>query len=381
MTNASRFATTAAAIALLSTTAVAQQPSGVPDIDQAPRIDVMFVLDTTGSMADLIDGAKAAIWKIATEIMAAERQPEIRMGLIGYRDRQDIYVTRHTPLSDDIDRVYADLLQFRAQGGGDTPESVNQALHEAVTQTDWAIGGDALRLVFLVGDAPPNIYQDDVDYPETARLARRDGIVLNTVLAGNAQDTAMVWRDIAQLGGGEFVAIPQSGGVNLVETPYDQRLQDLNRQLGGTALPYGSAAMQAETQILIDNSVAAPAVTAADISAYRALNAAEAEVISGAGDLIADMIAGRIELDSIEEDALPVELQGLDEAERQAVLDEQLAEREAILAEIAAVTEQRAAWLVDHRATAGAPAQASFDAEIIDLIHDQAGAVGIDYAE
>ena len=73
-------------------------------------------------------------WLIANEIVDAEPTPDLHVGLIGYRDRGDTYITKHFPLTDDIDAIYADLLNFQAAGGGDGPESVNQGLYEAVTK-------------------------------------------------------------------------------------------------------------------------------------------------------------------------------------------------------------------------------------------------------
>src|SRR5438552_5102923 len=57
-----------------------------------PRIEVCFVLDTTGSMGGLIEGAKQKIWSIANEMISAKPAPELKLGLIGYRDRGDEYV-------------------------------------------------------------------------------------------------------------------------------------------------------------------------------------------------------------------------------------------------------------------------------------------------
>ena len=52
-----------------------------------PKIDVVFVLDTTGSMGGLIQTAKEKIWSIATTMASAQPAPEIRIGLVAYRDR------------------------------------------------------------------------------------------------------------------------------------------------------------------------------------------------------------------------------------------------------------------------------------------------------
>ena len=56
------------------------------------------------------------------------------MGLVAYRDRGDAYVTQVVDLNNDLDAIYAKLMQFRADGGGDSPESVNQALHDAINK-------------------------------------------------------------------------------------------------------------------------------------------------------------------------------------------------------------------------------------------------------
>ena len=61
---------------------------------QKPMIEVCFVLDTTGSMGGLIAGAKDKIWSMANEMISANPTPEIRIGLIGYRDKTDAYVTK-----------------------------------------------------------------------------------------------------------------------------------------------------------------------------------------------------------------------------------------------------------------------------------------------
>ena len=96
-----------------------------PTLQSKPRIEVCFVLDTTGSMGGLIEGAKQKIWSIANEMISAQPTPELKLGLIGYRDRGDEYVVISFSLTDDIDAIYAHLREFQACGGGDGPESVN----------------------------------------------------------------------------------------------------------------------------------------------------------------------------------------------------------------------------------------------------------------
>ncbi|MBI3945947.1 MAG: VWA domain-containing protein [Armatimonadetes bacterium] len=211
-----------------------------------PPIDVVFVLDTTGSMGGLIETAKEKIWAVANTLATAKPTPRIRMGLVGYRDRRDAYVTRRTALTDDLDAVYEALMGFRAEGGGDGPESVNQALHEAVTKMAWSSDRRAYRVIFLVGDYPPHMdYQDDVKYPETCRRAVEKGITINTIQCGTYEATAPIWKEIARRSEGTFARVEQSGGAVRAPTPYDERLAALARELDGTRLYYGTAAEQA----------------------------------------------------------------------------------------------------------------------------------------
>ena len=101
---------------------VIDRPPVDPISNERPRVEVVFVLDTTGSMGGLIKAAKEKIWSIATTLASAQPAPEIRMGLVAYRDRGDAYVTRVVDLSDDLDSLYSTLMDFQASGGGDGPE-------------------------------------------------------------------------------------------------------------------------------------------------------------------------------------------------------------------------------------------------------------------
>ena len=149
-----------------------------------PVVEVAFVLDTTGSMAALIDSAKRKIWSIATAIVDANPDAEIRMGLVAYRDIGDEYVTKIFNLTTDIQGLYANLLELRAHGGGDWPESVNEALEAGVTKLSWTQGAEICRIMFLVGDAPPHMnYTQDTKYPEVLRMARERDITRWTTRA------------------------------------------------------------------------------------------------------------------------------------------------------------------------------------------------------
>lgn len=109
------------ALVLAASPPAAARPVGVP----GPRVEVAFVLDTTGSMGGLIEGAKRRIWSIARRIGEGRPRPELRIALVAYRDKGDLYVTRTYDFTADMDEVFDRLSAFRAEGGGDGPEHVS----------------------------------------------------------------------------------------------------------------------------------------------------------------------------------------------------------------------------------------------------------------
>lgn len=341
-----------------------------------PAVEVAFVLDTTGSMAGLIEGAKRKIWSIATAIVDANPDADIRMGLVAYRDIGDEYVTKRFELTADIQDLYANLLELKARGGGDWPESVNEALHEAVTKLAWSSDPSHCRIVFLVGDAPPHMdYAQDMKYPQVLEMARRKDILVNAVQAGSARDTERVWREIAQMGGGKYIPIPQDGGkVVVIETPYDIEIIELQRELNGTVIPYGPRAQRSGVEQKTRQAAAAPTSVASDMASYlnkRAKAAPAAEAVTGAGDLVADIAAGRQTLSAVKDDELPDAFRGLSDAQRQAMLDRVTAKRKVLNERMTELVSKRDAYVAEKRKTQPKRAADSFDRAVEETLRVQ----------
>jgi Mg-chelatase subunit ChlD len=358
-----------------------QHPGAVLTGDR-PTVEVVFVLDTTGSMGGLIEAAKEKIWSIATTMAQAQPAPEIRIGLVAYRDRGDSYVTRMVDLSADLDSLYATLMEFQADGGGDGPESVNQALYDAVHKVSWGQEDDAYRVVFLVGDAPPHMdYQDDVKYPVTLAAARQRGILVNAVQCGDSSDTARTWQQIAQLGQGEYLQVEQSGGAVAIATPFDEKLASLSAQLDDTRLYYGSEAEKQQQKRKLEATEKLHAGSSVASRARRAtFNASEAGAANllGKGELVEDVASGRVDLFSIEREALPASLQAMSPQEQQALIEESARRRDALKDEIRQLSDQRAAYLKQKVEEAGG-AQDSLDEKIFNAVRTQAGKKGLRY--
>jgi hypothetical protein len=339
-----------------------------------PTVEVAFVLDTTGSMGGLIEGAKRKIWSIATAIVDSNPDADIRMGLVAYRDIGDDYVTRTFDLTPDIQDLYANLLELKARGGGDWPESVNEALDVTVNKLHWTLSGDVKRIVFLVGDAPPHMdYAQDTKYPITLAVAKQKDIIVNAVLAGDARDTERVWRDIAQNSNGRFIPIPQDGGkVVIIETPYDDDIIILQKEINGTVIPYGPRALQKRTEDktrqLSQFAAAAPASEMASYLNKRAKVSSEA--ITGDGDLVSDVAAGRQKLDALSYDELPDNMRAMAPGQRVDELNKQMQQRHELNQKLAALVAKRDKFVAEQRDKAP-PKASSFDRVVEDTLKAQ----------
>lgn len=347
-----------------------------------PRVEVCFVLDTTGSMGGLIQGAKDKIWSIANEIVSAKPTPEVRIGLVGYRDRGDEYVTRNFDLTNDLDEIYGKLTAFQAQGGGDSPESVNQALFEAVTKMTWSAGKDVLKIVFLVGDCPPHMdYQDDVKYPEICQQAMKRELVINTIQCGTDDATTPIWQEIARKAEGEYAAILQDGGTVAMATPFDTEIARLNRDLSETVVGYGDAVAQRRVESRLGTVAAAKAESIADRAGFlmkTAATAAPAKVISGDEDLISLVGEGKVALEAVDAGRLPAEMQKLNPAEQKAVIEAKAQQRKELNAQMEELVKKRSAYVEEEKKRLAKEGKRDgFDEKVKDMLRKQAAAKGI----
>jgi Mg-chelatase subunit ChlD len=203
------------------------------------RLDVLFLLDTTGSMADELSRIQETIDSIASRIDGFSPRPTLRLGLVAYRDEGDVYVTRNYDFTDDVALFREALGSFDAEGGGDTPEALDEALHEAVHRVQWS--DDAVRLIFLVADAGPHMDSThEYNYTTDAQQAVTQGIKIYPIAASNTEPVAeYVFRQLAQQTMGRFIFLTyqpgQSAGAPGEDTPLEageqpytvERLDDL----------------------------------------------------------------------------------------------------------------------------------------------------------
>jgi hypothetical protein len=332
-------------------------------------------------MSGLIQTAKEKIWSIASTMASAQNAPEIEIGLVAYRDKGDAYVTRITDLSSDLDSVYARLMEFQAQGGGDTPESVNAGLRAAVDEISWDQGNDTYQVIFLVGDAPAHMdYQGEEQFPSIVGRAVSRNIVVNTIRCGADSATGAHWQQIAGLAQGRYFSVEQSAEAVAMATPFDADLAALSKQLDETRIAFGNEEKLANA---IAKSVATEKVHAGASVEVRARRAAFNAKLGGrtnaygADDLIEAVASGEVLVDELEVDALPEPMRDMTVAERNEYVQAKKDKRVALDSRLQELVQKRADYISSQ---APAPAaESSFEYQLFDTVKEQAAKVGLTY--
>ncbi|HSE40575.1 MAG TPA: vWA domain-containing protein [Acidobacteriota bacterium] len=343
---------------------------------QEAIIDVAFCLDTTGSMSGLIEGAKQKIWTIVNTVNGAQPRPVLRIALIGYRDRGDDYVTTKFDFTSNLETMYSHLRAFEAGGGGDTPEDVNRALNDAVNGLDWSQEPAALKIVYLVGDAPPHMdYQEGYDYRSITKLAARRGIIVNTVQCGNIDGTREIWQEIARIAEGKFAAIDQSGGMIAIASPYDEELANLSRDLNKTYVAYGSEGgrmLAAQAANDMDAETRAPAS-----AAERAASKAGSLYRNESWDLVDAVNNRSVKLEELKPSELPENLRNMNEKDQHEYLEQKSRDREHLQMKIQDLSKRRDTYVDAKMKQSGKKTDSAFDAQVLNTLKEQGKRKGI----
>ncbi|NCO86661.1 MAG: VWA domain-containing protein [Rhodobacterales bacterium] len=183
-------------------------------VTQPPAfLDLVFVVDTTGSMGDELDWLTRDLSRIVSAAARGYGGVDIRYGLILYRDQGDDYVVRTYPFTGSAATMRAQLRAQSADGGGDYPEAAADAL-AAAAALPWRRGRGA-RLLFHIADAPPHD-ADAARYLAAAAAALRANVTIHALGASGVETEAeYLMRQAAAQTGGRYLFLTDDSGVGL----------------------------------------------------------------------------------------------------------------------------------------------------------------------
>jgi Mg-chelatase subunit ChlD len=174
-------------------------------------LDVVFVVDCTASMDKFIAQARATIDDIIADLSTVV--PDLRVGLVAYRDRQDLWLTRLSDLTDNRYVIHNFLLDLQADGGGDFEEAVEEGLRVAIKDLSWR--PDARRVLLLVGDAPAHAADEPAVLSLVRGFARERDAALSVLYTGGTGVAGLAERD--KHAREFFTGVVRAGGGQLFE--------------------------------------------------------------------------------------------------------------------------------------------------------------------
>ena len=209
----------------------------------AVQLDLIFVIDLTGSMRDDIDEVKAQASEIVDNI--AESIPDYRIAIVGYRDFGDDPMFEDYAFSKNKKEILDNINSLTVHGGGDFPEAVYEALMRAILTEEIGPWRDGVaKKIILMGDAPPHEKGDGPEYihtlEEVAEAAYNvDPANVYSIVIGDDEDAAESFRSIARETSGDYFEAADASEVpDKIKEATKKLTEDAEKEHGSSWLKW-----------------------------------------------------------------------------------------------------------------------------------------------
>ncbi|MCB0846158.1 MAG: hypothetical protein KDE26_23060, partial [Bacteroidetes bacterium] len=320
----------------------------LPD-DQPQKVQIALLLDTSGSMDDLLDHAKANFWFMVDEIMSnydGYYMPEVEVALYEYGrnglGRENAFIRMVTPLTYDLDWVSDELYRLEARNDlfREDFEYCGEAIMRAAQELDWSYSRNDLKMIFIAGNE--SFTQGRTSYTRAIDQAVDRGIIVNTIFAGDySKGVYLKWEKAAHLGYGQYSNLDfnHSGDYYHYETYYDSDIIALNEYYNNTYIPYG-----ADGYTYWDRSIRQDRYARNSGNVYicvRTIVKTRPWYNRYRWDLINALDHGWVRIEHIHDNDLPPYLRGLTLAEKRAIIEKKRRERENYRNQILTLSQSR----------------------------------------
>ncbi len=254
---------------LVVATHFSTQADEIPNPSNGGVIDLVFVVDISGSTGGILSSVRGKFWEIQNEIARLNPEPTYRLGIVCLGrpsfKKENNYVRVISDLTEDIDAAAYPFFQIKdvtAPGN----YFMGHALDAAVNEISWSEDPNALKLLYLVGNGKPSA---GPGYRKPLEDAKEKGIIINSLyfLSYSNQKEQAEWRTIAEHSGGEFFVIGLKEPAIVIEKPYDgSMLREANHMINTTYAYYGregldryeiQSELDEEAELLGENQVEA----------------------------------------------------------------------------------------------------------------------------
>lgn len=363
--------------ALASQSRALASPDPIAGCARRP-VDLVICLDTSNSMDNMINSARARLWDVVNELSRMKPTPALRVGLLSYGTPTDSsassgWVKRQIDLTNDLDSVYGKMMALSTNGGD---EFVGWVLNDALRTMSWSRDPAALKLIFVAGNESADQAAESFNFRRVCQDARRDGIVINAIYGGGRdQGISEKWNEVAQHGSGSFSPIDMQKATAQIETPQDKILIELNAKLNATYVAFGSRGREAqqnqmaqdENAVRLGSQSASARVAAKSTSQYT----------NSYWDLVDAYSEAEFNHAGVKKEDLPANMQNMSLEERDKYIAELRTQRAKIQAEIKEANVARERVIAEKRKAQPNGAEGLDDA-MLKALREQAKAKGFE---
>lgn len=306
------------------------------------KVQVAILFDTSGSMDNLIDQAKARIWSIVNEISELRYEgelPTMEFSLYEYGNdglaEKDNYLRQILNFTEDLDDLSQKMFALKTNGGS---EYCGAVIQKALDDLKWSNSQTDLKMVYIAGNEEFN--QGSVDYKKACSNARSKSVYINSIFCGDYDDGVRLhWFDGADCSGGDYFNIDANKELIHIETPFDVEIQSYNDSLNGTYYGFGVEGLRKKEIQLAEDSNAE--VMAPSVAAERSISKSKKGVYKNSTWDLVDAVEEGKDINEIEEEALPEKFKNKTDEEKTALIKETTAERERFQAKIGELAVER----------------------------------------
>ena len=327
--------------AVCLTSSFAQGPTNTPP-QTNKKVQVAILFDTSNSMDNLIDQAKARIWSIVNEISNLRYEgstPTMQFALYEYGNdglsQANNYLRQVLNFTSDLDDLSQKMFSLTTNGGS---EYCGAVIQKALDDLEWSNDQTDLKMVYIAGNEEFN--QGSVDYKKSCVNARSKSVYVNTIFCGAQEEgRSLGWFDGADCSGGDYFNIDSDKDMVYIQTPYDSIIQVYNDSLNSTYYGYGSIGSTKKMMQASEDSNAE--MMAPTVAAERAVSKSKKSAYNNASWDLLDAVESGKDINEIKEEELPEEFKNKTPEEKTALIEAKKLEREKYQAKIGELAVER----------------------------------------
>ncbi len=318
-----------------------------------PKIQVAILLDSSNSMDGLIEQARTQIWSVINAISKVKKngqQPVFEVSLYHYgNDRlpsDEGFNRMLNELTTDLDGVSESLFSIKTKGG---QEYAGWVIDSAMSQLKWSEQSDDFKVIFIAGNEPFN--QGSHNWEKAVNSAIQEDVIVNTIYCGRSESRESgLWATAATKGKGSYFNLNQNRKRVFIPTPYDPKIAELNKQLNETYIPYGAKGKTySNRQQQQDVNAFSSSGSGAGFS--RAMSKVSGNYRNSSWDLVDALTDKTVDLDSLDKNNLPENLQALTVPEILDYVEHMRRKRGQIKAQIAELSQKRMEYIAKNTPT------------------------------